>query len=178
MSIRSAATFFMFALMGSSASPLAAQAPEVPPQVQQWLAEMQQIQAQLEPVHEEAMQDTALQRRYDEVNAAVLAAMVAADPETEARLERVQQIMAEAAAAQQAGDTDRIAVLAPEAQEIQARLQATQQAAMEQPPVSEQLTAYRTALHARMTAIDPEAGPLLRRIEELDAQIRQALGGG
>jgi hypothetical protein len=90
----------------------------------------------------------------------------------------MQQITAQAAGAQQAGATDRLPALAAEAQALQERLDATQREVMAQPAVQQRLAAYRTALHARMTAIDPDAAGLLDRAERLERQIMAALDGG
>jgi chromosome segregation ATPase len=177
MSTRIAGPAFMAALLCFGAAPLVAQSAEMPPQVQQWVAEVQQIQAQLEPVRQEAMQDSSLQRQHEELTRAMFEAMVAADAETEARLERMQQIMVEAAQARQQGDNDRVAALAPEAQALQAQLDAAQRQALAQPAIDQRVQAYRSALHARMAQIDAESTSLIQRMEQLDAQIREAMGG-
>jgi hypothetical protein len=178
MYIRSAAGPLVAVLMAASAAPLAGQTADLPPEVQAMVLELQQVQAQLEPVRAEAMQDTALQQQHQEVTEAVLEAMVKADPDTQQRIERMQQIMAQAAEAQQAGAADRLPALAAEAQALQERLDATQREVMAQPAVEQRLAAYRTALHARMTAIDPDAAGLLERAERLERQIMAALDGG
>jgi hypothetical protein len=177
MSARSAGPTLLAALLALGTAPLVAQDAPMPPQVQQWIAEAQQLQARLEPVREQAMQDTALQRQHQDLSLAVFEAMVEVEPATEARLERMQQIMVEAAQAQQQGNSDRVAALAPEARALQEQLDVVQRQVLAQPAVDQRVKAYRTALHARMAEIDPESAGMLGRIEELDAQIRAAIDG-
>jgi hypothetical protein len=178
MVTRMTAPALLAALFCAGAAPVVAQDAELPPQVRQWVAEVQQIQEQLEPVRQEAMQDSALQQQHEELTRAMFEAMVAADTGTEARLERMQQIMVEAAQARQQGDNERVAALAPEAQALQAQLDAAQRQALANPAIDQRVKAYRTALHARMAQIDAASISLIQRMETLDAQIREAIGGG
>lgn len=146
-----------------------------PPQVQAWMTELQQIQARLEPLEEQALEDPVLQEQQQEVSKAVLAAMVELEPAVPAMLEQLREIMVEARQAN--GDSDRLTALAAEVQQLQPQIARVQALALARPEVEPQVSAFREKLYARMAEIDSETPRLLARFEELDRLIRQAIQG-
>lgn len=152
--------------------------PDVPPEVQQWIQEIQQVQAQLEPLQARALEEEDLKAEQEQVVKALRDQMVAADPENEGRLVRMEAILEEAAVAQQAGDADKLAELTTEASSLQPQIQAAQQAALEHPSVQPQIAAFQENLHKRIVAIDPAAQGLLDRVAELQARVTAALNDG
>lgn len=148
-----------------------------PPQVREWIAEMQQIQMQIMPVQQQAMQDTALQEEQAAVTAAVREAIVEADPAMEAKLDRMDELMVEARAAQAAQDQEKLVELTQEAQTLQPEIASAQADALDRPDVEAKVLAFRDKLQARMVEIDPETKPLLERLQELDRLIGEAMEG-
>lgn len=146
------------------------------PEVQEWIAEMQQLQSELAPLHEQAMQDTALQQEEEQVKEAVRQAMVAADPANGQRIDRLEELMTEAQAAQAAGDTAKIAALTPEAQQLGPQVQAAREQAMGTPEVETRVEAFEEKLIAKMVAMDPSAQARLDRLNELSELVAQAMG--
>lgn len=164
----------VFAPMAASA-----QQPTQPtPEVQEWIAEMQELQTELRPLQEQAMQDAALQREREQLTATVREAMVAADPANGERLDRLEQLMTEAQAAQAAGDTAKIAELTSEAQQIGPQVQAAQAEAMETPEVEARVQAFENNLFAKMAEMDPSKQARIDRLSELSQRVRQAMGRG
>lgn len=161
---------------------ISAQQPTQPvqptPQMQEWIEEIQQLESELTPLHEKAMQDTALLQQRDEVRAAVREAIVKADPANGQRIERLEQLMTEAQAAQAAGDTAKIAALTTEAQQIGPQVQAAQEQAMETPEIEARLEAFENSLFAKMTEMDPTAQARIDRLNELNRRLREALERG
>jgi hypothetical protein len=153
-------------------------AAEVPAEVQQWIQEIQQVQAQLEPLQARALEEEGLKAEQEQVVKALRDQMVAADPENEGRLVRMEAILEEAAIAQQAGDTDKLAELTTEASSLQPQIQAAQQAALAHPSVQPRIAAFQENLHKRIVAIDPAAQGLLDRVAELQARVTDALNDG
>jgi hypothetical protein len=160
-------------------APVAAQSQDgqPPAEVQEWILEVQQIHAQLEPVQMEALQDSVLREEQQQVGAAVRAAMVAANPAVTDQLARMERIMEEAQAARAASDAEKIVALTGEAQQLQMQLAEAQEQALRQPAIEAQVEAFQKKLHARMMQIDPESGALIDRLQELDTRIRAAIGG-
>lgn len=154
-----------------------AQQQELPPEVQEWVNEMQELQAQLETVQAEALADTAIQRQQEEVADVVRAAMIDVDPSLEEGLDRMEQLIAEARVAQEAADAQKITELTAEAQTLQPKIEQAQQQAMSVPAVQEQITEFQDRLQERMVEIDPEARTKLARLQELDARVRAVIGG-
>lgn len=180
MQIRVRSAFLAIAMTGAAASGAVAQqpgSPTLPAEVQEWIVEMQELQQQLEPIHERALQEPELQQGQREVAAALRAAMIEADSSMEAVLERMEELMREARAAQQAGDAERLLALGAEAEEIQPRLARAQAEAMEQPEVAARIAVFQARVHERMRQIEPAVGPLLDRFLELDRRITEALSG-
>ena len=154
---------------------LSAQQQQLPPEVQELLAEAQQIQQQLQPVQEQALQDEAVQQGQQRAADAVRAAMISADPTMEAKIDRLEAIMQEAQQAQAAGDQATIVALTQEAQQLQPQLAEAQAAALQHPDVLPQLEAFQKQLRDRMTEIDPNARPLLDRLAQLEQQLDEAV---
>lgn len=168
-------------IAGSVLAPLNASAQQTqqqpPSEVQEWVAEMQQIQTQLEPIQLEALQDTAVQRHQSEVGEVVRAAIVAIDPTLDEGLDRMEELMVQAQAAQAASDAEKIAELTAEAQTLQPRIEQAQQQALADPEVQTEINAFQEHLQERMVEIDPETRTMLARLQELDSRVRAVIGG-
>jgi hypothetical protein len=161
------------------ASAVFAQAsPQPPPEVQQWIEEIQQIQTQLRPIQEQALQDPALQEEQAVVTDAVRQAIIEADSSMAGKLERMEKLTAEARAAQEAGDTQKIGQLTTEAETLQPEIIDAQAAALEKPEIEAQVTAFQENLHERMAQLDPKSKPLIDKMKQLDQRVRKAMGAG
>ena len=99
---------------------------QLPPEVQEWAIELQELQSQLQPLQEQALQEPEIQAEQASVVEALFETMVASNPETAERIERLEELMQEAQSAQEAGDAERIAQLSAEAAELQPQIQAAQ----------------------------------------------------
>lgn len=156
-----------------------AQQPTQPsPQVQEWLAEINQLQQELAPLHEQAMQDPALQQEQEEVSTAVREAMVAADPVNGERLDRLEQLETEAQAARASGDSAKVVALASEAQELVPELQAAQEEATQQPEIDARVKQFEDNLVTKMVEMEPSAQAKVDRLDELNELVSEALGRG
>jgi hypothetical protein len=144
--------------------------------VQQWVREIQQLQSELEPVQQEALQDSAIQQHQEEIGGLVRDAMIALDSTNALRLERMGQIIEEAQVAQSTGDTAKIDALTSEAETLQPHIEAAQAEALAQPEIETRIEQFRQDLHAKMIDIDPEAKPRLDRLAELSRRVQRAMG--
>jgi hypothetical protein len=171
----------LLALLSAPAA-LAAQQPapmpQPTPEVQGWIAEIQQIEQRLGPIQARAMEDPALQQAHVALNEAIVTALRQAGPETEADLRRVETIQPELRAAQENGDQAQVQRLVMEAQQLQQRLAQAQMQVMQQPQIATEAEAFQTRLQARMIEVEPEAGALLDRFTTLQTQIIAAMQGG
>jgi hypothetical protein len=157
---------------------IAQQQPMPSPEVQGWLAEAQQIQQRLAPIHARAMEDQALQQAELQLNEAILAELRRAGPAVQADLRRIETIQPELRAAQEAGNREQLERLVTEAQQLQMRLAQAQGAALQQPEIQARAQAYQTQLQARMVELDPAAETMIQRLMALQAQILEAMGNG
>ena len=151
-------------------------APEVPQEVQGWLAEMQQISGQLQELHARAMQDAELSAAHASLSEVVREAMVSADPTLEQGMQRLQELDTQAAAARQANDEARFRQLEQEAVQIQQRFAAAQQQAVQQrPELVQQMEAFQQQVETKMVELDPQAETLIQRMTELQTQLAGAM---
>jgi hypothetical protein len=141
---------------------------DMDPEMMAQIMEIQQIQQELEPIQREALADPVLAAQLEALQARIEASMRAQGPEVYARIDRFQD---EVAAAEAAGDQERMQVLMMEAQGIQQEAQALQAAVFEQPDIKTSVEEFEAAHRARMIAIDPAAEELLNRMEALMAGL-------
>ncbi len=137
---------------------------EMDPEMMELMMEMQTIEQELGPIQQQALEDEALAEQLASVQMQVDQAMREEDPEL---FERIETFEAEIAAAQEAGDEERLQALGQEAQGLQQSMQTVQASVLERPDVREPVEAYEEAHRARMIEIDPEAEELLDRAEEI-----------
>lgn len=148
---------------------------QLPPEAQALIAEMQELQSELQPIQQEAMQDPEIQAAQRDLGARIQTAMVEADPATPARLERLEELMAEAQAARAAQDQAAMTEIVTEARGLEQQLQAAQAAVIQSPEIAPQVEAFEARLLERMTEIDPDAGAMIERARELDAKLGEFL---
>lgn len=162
---------------GLAVAPAVAHAQAETQQLDELFAEIQQIQRQIQPLHQQALQDPALRAQQHEATDALQAAMVRRDPEALDKLARIGAILEEASAAQQANDEAKLAALAAELQALEPVVSAVQREAMADPQVSGRIAAFQQNLFAKMIELDPQAEPALSRLSELEERIRNAQTG-
>jgi hypothetical protein len=141
---------------------------EFDPEMMATIMEIQQIQQQLEPVQREALQDATLAAQLEALQVRIDASMREAGPDVFERIDRFQDDMA---AAEAAGDDERIQSLMTQAQGIQQEAQALQAAVFERPDIRASVEEFEAAHRARMIQIDPESEALLDRMEALMAGL-------
>lgn len=146
-----------------------AQQQEMDPEMMEMMAEMQEIQQRLAPIQEEAMQDEALVSQVEDLQNRIETAMRSQAPEL---FEQMEEFEAEFMAAQEAGDQERAQEIGMEAQQVEMELQAIQQNVLADPEIEESIDAFETAQRERMLEIDPEAGDLIDRMQEIQAQLQ------
>jgi hypothetical protein len=148
-----------------------AQIPEFDSEAMALVMEAQEIQERLAVVGEEAMQDPELRDELENLRTRIDEAVRAEAPELVASMEEFRTEYAEA---QAAGDQEALARIEAEAEEVQAALERVQREVLERPEIAGSIEAFETAQRDRMEEIDPEAGALMDRLEE----IERALGMG
>lgn len=141
---------------------------EMDPEVMAQIMEIQQIQQQLEPIQQQALQDPALASQLEGLQARIETTMRQEGAEVFARIESFE---AEMAAAEAAGDQEQIQSLMAQAQVLQQDAQALQAAVFERPDIREPVAEFEAAQRAAMIRIDPAAESLLDRVDELMAGL-------
>lgn len=141
---------------------------QMDPDAAQQLMELQSIQQQLQPLQQQALEDEQLAAQLESIQTQVAMAMREENPEAVDRIEGLQEEMQ---AAQAAGDQQRMQALVTEAQGMQQEVQELQASVLEQPEIRQQVDEFEAAQRARMIEIDPEAEPLLDRMDEIIAEL-------
>lgn len=168
-------TIAAVAIPGALSAQEAPAAPqELTPEVQAWLAELQQLHVQLTELQEKALQDPQLAAQRDSLGAHIRAEMESIDPELPAKMSRIPQMEAEAAAAEAQNDETKLAALRTEAQQIEQQFLSAQQQALQKPELAAELSAFQSALEARILQADPEAPKLMARFQELEEKLAKA----
>lgn len=140
--------------------------PQMDPEMMAQVMEIQELQAELEPVQMRALEDETLSRRLTELQARIEAAM---REENADMVDRMGQLQQEIVAAQESGDQEAMQRLMAEAQALQPQVQALQNTVLARPALREEVESFEAAHRARMIEIDPEAAEKLDRMDELMA---------
>lgn len=144
---------------------------QLPPEVQEAIMELQQLQAQLQPIQQQAMADPEIQAEQQELGTQIQTAMAEADPEVPQHMARLQELAGDAEAAQAGEDQARMAAILEEAQVIEMQLNQAQQEALQRPEIAPRVEAFQQKVQARMVEVDPNAGALIERMDELQTQL-------
>ena len=152
--------------------------PETTQRQMAMMTELQAIDMVLSPIREQAIQDPELQAQQTQLVEHVDAAMESISPGILEKRTRFDELRADYAAAQQAGDQERLQSLAGELQPLQAVLQQTQSQAIEQEDVASSLTSFREGMFDKMRALDPAADSLLSRAQALSEELEAMMGEG
>lgn len=158
--------------------PSALPAQQGEPTQRQLITQLQQINKQLQPIRQRALQDSALQTRQDSLVERVRARMKAQSDTTASQVERAEELQAEMREALQAQDTARAKQIQSELQGLSRALTAARKKAMKAPEVQERLQAFQQAVRAEMREISPSADSLLSRADSLRSLLREQMGGG
>jgi hypothetical protein len=164
------------ATLGAQAGPRAVNARAAVPQMGpanagEMMAELQRIQARLQQVHNQVMQDAALRSSQEAFMRDVKAAMLRADPGLDALATRVQGMQQQAAAAQQRRDVRTLQQLNADLAPIQQRFMRAQQQVMQQPSFAARAHQIENQLHQRMLGVEPQTDQLLERGRNLQARL-------
>jgi len=135
------------------------------------IAELQAIDQQLAPMRDQVFQDPAFQVRQQALLERIETAMESAFPGSLAKRNRFDSLAAEFQAAQGAADTARVQTLSAELQTLEGELREAQTQAMETPDIKQALEKFREDLFEKVRLVDPSADSLIKRGEELNAQL-------
>ena len=167
---------FAFAAPASLRAQTVEQPDGLPAEAREWLTEIQQIHAQLTQLQERALQDPALAARQDSLGGHIRTAMEAIDPTLPQRMGRIEEMEAQAAAAEAENNEAKLMELRAEAQQIEQQFFSAQQQALQQPDLAAEISAFQTALEAKILETDPEAPRLLARFQELEQKLAEVAG--
>ncbi|MEX2582927.1 MAG: hypothetical protein WD766_06625 [Gemmatimonadota bacterium] len=158
-------------------APGAAPADPANQEMQALFMEMQQVHQQLEQVQIEALADPELNAQQESLGAEIQLAMAEADPMLEQRMARLEEVMVEGRAAEQAGDTAKRDELGQEFQQIQQHFMSVQQSVVSEPPLAEKVEEFQSDLEATMIRMNPEAESLISRLREIEIEMERIMSG-
>ena len=137
--------------------------------------ELRELQARLEAIEQEAVEEPALQEARADLEKSIEQAFQEADAQFDDKADRLAEIQATL----EAGETteEEGTALIVEAQALHEDLSATQARVMESDPIAAEIDAFQDRLHARMVEVDPEADALIARATEIIEALLQDAGG-
>lgn len=141
-------------------------------------AEFQRVHMQLEGIQNEALRDPQLSAAQQELGTTIQSAMENVDPTMKERMARAMVLEAEAHAAQQTGDAERLEELVSEVETIELHFMRVQQQVVAEPAIAAKIMAFQTDLERKMIELNPEALDLINRFRELESVLQSATGGG
>jgi hypothetical protein len=144
------------------ATPMGGQ--EMDPEMMARMMEAQEIQQQLQPIRDQAMQDPELAAQLTELQERIETAMREEGSEL---FEQMEAFEADYLAAQEAEDSERAQAIGMEAQGVQMQLQAVQESVLSRPDIQEDIEAFEEHQRTVMLEIDPEAGELMDELDEI-----------
>jgi hypothetical protein len=158
--------------------PDAAVPPQLPPEAQELITEIQEIQAKLQPVQMQVLQDSQLVSAQQAFGARMQEKMTALEPATTERLARLETLVAEAQTAEANRDEARFGEIVAEGQQIEQQLRATQEQAFQDPEIAAEFEGLQNTVQRKIIEADPAAEELLERLQELDTRLAMVLGAG
>jgi hypothetical protein len=141
--------------------------------------EYQTTRQQLGRLQAQALQSNAsLDAHRTTIDTLIITTMAEIDPETRPNIQRLDSLAAEARAAQQARNNAAVDALMGPMLALRGELEAAQAEALRTPEVTSAIQSFEDAMLAAVIAIDPGAGALQARIDELEAMLATVLPPG
>lgn len=141
---------------------------EMDPEMMALMMEAQQLQEELSPIQQQAMESGELASQLEALQTRVETAMREANPEL---FQQMDELESDFMAAQEEGDEARIQEVGMQAQGVQMQLQQAQQALVDRPDIREAIDAYQEAQRAAMIQIDADSERIMDRLDEIMEQI-------
>jgi hypothetical protein len=167
MTVRNALTGLAALVVFALPAHLHAQESAAPATAQEAQDETAQIQARLQQIQQRALQEPELQQAQQELGQELVTTMGRVSPDFAAHSARAEAMTAEIAAAQEAGDNERLHELAAESERLQAAFGEARAQAMQDEGFQTRMQEFQQRIVARMTEIEPETETLLARLNEL-----------
>jgi hypothetical protein len=145
------------------ASPALAGTPAPPPAP----SRLQQVTSQIGAAQKRALQDPTIRAASQEINALIASTAGRIDPGYVGYTQRAVALKQDVAAAQAAQDNDKLWALADEAKQLQAKINAAQDAAKEDAAVKAKIETYKVKLFDKMVELDPKVKDLVKELETL-----------
>ncbi|TVQ93219.1 MAG: hypothetical protein EA397_05440 [Deltaproteobacteria bacterium] len=142
---------------------------------QQLQIEIMQIDQQLQPTQQKALEAPEVKSKETEIREALIAEIQKIEPDAKKHESRLEALQAEMQAKSE--DPEAQQALLNEGRQIAEKLQGAQQQALAQPKMKERLDAFETLLIAEMKKADPKAKELLAKREKLIGELEQLMGG-
>jgi hypothetical protein len=145
-------------------------------ELQQLQAEFNSVQARLNGLQQQVMQDPTIAANFAALQRSIDEAVDKLDPSAPASRKRMEAIEAEFAAAEAAGDQAKIQALIQEGTNLQTKLQGSQSQVMQDGVMFAKMQAFQEEVVAAMTKTDPETPTLIARATEIAKKFQAQAG--
>ena len=136
-----------------------------------WRLELAQVERRLQAIQEKALRDPELARLDSLLGAELAAAMVHHDPQLHGSMEQVERLSRRFTEAEEAGDERAALAIGEEIRALDERFERARMAALKEPALADQVAVFNETLRLRMVEESPDAAPLFRRLERLNASL-------
>ena len=167
-------------LLLSAALGAGAQAPPspvLPDSIQGLLLEIGGLRERFESAQRKALEsDVGLSDKQREIRDLVNTTVLRLRPEIAELLAALPQIQSAAAAAEQAGELERLEALVADARRIQTAVEDAQTEALEEPGVAREIEAFEGRMVEGMKRFEPEIESVLARIQAIASRLQSWVG--
>lgn len=143
-------------------------------ELQQLQQGLRQVNRELQPIRQEAIQDSSLQQMRSRLVGIVNDAMSQVDPQSEQQRERLNELSRQVDSARQQQDSARARTLMQEARGLSRQLRQTRSQVMQRDSVSRMIENFRDSVRAVMARVDPRADSLLA-VQDSLMQVRRQM---
>lgn len=144
----------------------------------QTLMELRQVNQQLSKIRQQALQDSALQARRQELTSYIKEQMRGLDEATANQVDRMDSLQSDLQAAQQAQDTAGARAAVKELRKLQKAIGPARKKVMKRPEVMKRIKSFQQDVQERMREINPKTDSLLKRAAQIRAKLQGSMGSG
>jgi len=144
----------------------------------QSIMKIRQINKQLSQIRQQAMQDSALQARQQQLSQRIMSELRSMDDSTAARVERMSTLQENLRTAQQQQDTAGARSAVRELRKLNQALGPARKKVLQRPEIRKQVQAFQEELRSEMNEVNPKADSLRAVADSLTRQLQGGMGGG
>lgn len=141
------------------------------------MSKLRQVQQRLTRIQDEALQDSVVNERRQEIDSLIQSTMEEISPGSAGEMARFDSLRSRFESARSQGDTATVRSLVGQLQTLQRSLQQTRQQAIEDEEVAAALDSFRTRLMEQMREVEPATDSLMELADSLRQDLQSSMQG-